>query len=102
MAPTAFTDSSGTGDDDDDVNLGLAIGLAVPLGLLSLFVLVYFAWYQNSCGFFAKSEPDMFVPLMEEDHVGRARKKSVEVDPGVETTFEGDEKEKESEHNSIV
>lgn len=102
MAPTAITDSSGS-DDDDNVNLGLAIGLGVPLGLLLLFVLVYFTWYQNSCGFFAKSEADMFVPLMEDDHVGKARKQSLDLgeeEPGTETG--GIMHEKESENSSIV
>jgi hypothetical protein len=67
-APTAVPETSGS-DDDDGVNEALAIGLAVPLGLLSLFCLVYFAWYRNSCGVFAQSD-SLKVPLIEDDQQG--------------------------------
>lgn len=53
--PSAGTPDSNSGSDDDDDNVALAVGLSVPLALLSLFCLVYFTWYRNSCGFFEES-----------------------------------------------
>ena len=67
MAPTAAVDTSS--DDDDATTTALAVGLGVPLAILSLFCLIYFAWYQNSCGVF-ESESNMKVPLMETDGDG--------------------------------
>ena len=68
MAPTADIDTHGSGD-DDDVNTALAVGLAVPLGILSLFCLVYFAWYQNVRGLFNKSD-SLKVSLMDDNEGG--------------------------------
>jgi hypothetical protein len=64
LAPTFGVDTSGS--DDDDVNTAIAVGLAVPLGILCIFCIVYFAWYQNVCGLFRKSD-SLKVSLLEEN-----------------------------------
>lgn len=67
MAPTLPVDTSSSSD-DDSVNTALAVGLAVPLGLLSIFCLVYFGWYQNLCGIFKKSDSLKASLLNSDDH----------------------------------
>lgn len=75
MSPTPHIDTSDS--DNDDVNEGVAIGLAVPLGLLTIFCLVYFVWYQNYCGLFS-SKSNMSEPLMSDQGDEEAALKSGE------------------------
>lgn len=98
MAPSAAADSSSSEDDDNDVNVGLAIGLAVPLGLLTLFVLVYFAWYQNSCGIFGKKDKELSTPLIEDGGSDTHKRLS---GSGAETSFGDDMIAKESGSSKV-
>lgn len=68
LAPTMAIDTNDS-EDDDNVNTALAVGLGVPLGILCLFILVYFGWWQNSCGLF-KKEDSMKVVLMDNEGGG--------------------------------
>ena len=46
--------------------MALTLGLAIPLALLSLFIIIYFSWHQNICGIFEDGDK-LKSPLMQDD-----------------------------------